>query len=284
MTSTRPRRSRTSTSPRRSRSCSPWRRSSCRSRSCKHHPAEGRRMSRASMRRRRVRGAADRPAGRAALAESLLSRGAAMLVMGVFTLYFLMPIWWLFVALDQEPRRSSSAPTRCGSPTSTSFDNIGDAVRLPRRRLPAVDAQQRRSTPALGAARRDPARRRCAATRWRSTGSAGRELLFNVVLGGVLVPATALALPLFLLFSQVQLDQHVLGGVPARASSARSASTSPASSPRRACPTSCSRRPASTAPARCARSSRCRSGSCSRRSSRSSCSSSSPSGTTSSCR
>ena len=33
----------------------------------------------------------------------------------------------------------------------------------------------------------------------------GREPLFNVVLGGVLVPATALALPLFLLFSQVRL-------------------------------------------------------------------------------
>ncbi|MER6632366.1 carbohydrate ABC transporter permease [Streptomyces sp. NPDC000987] len=31
----------------------------------------------------------------------------------------------------------------------------------------------------------------------------GRELLFNVVLGGVLVPATALALPLFLLFAEV---------------------------------------------------------------------------------
>jgi multiple sugar transport system permease protein len=30
----------------------------------------------------------------------------------------------------------------------------------------------------------------------------GRETLFNVVLGGVLVPATALALPLFLIFSQ----------------------------------------------------------------------------------
>ena len=38
-----------------------------------------------------------------------------------------------------------------------------------------------------------------------STAFRGRELLFNVVLGGVLVPATALALPLFLLFSQVQL-------------------------------------------------------------------------------
>jgi multiple sugar transport system permease protein len=32
----------------------------------------------------------------------------------------------------------------------------------------------------------------------------GRETLFNIVLGGVLVPATALALPLFLMFSQVQ--------------------------------------------------------------------------------
>jgi multiple sugar transport system permease protein len=33
----------------------------------------------------------------------------------------------------------------------------------------------------------------------------GRELLFNIVLGGVLVPATALALPLFLIFSQISL-------------------------------------------------------------------------------
>jgi multiple sugar transport system permease protein len=31
----------------------------------------------------------------------------------------------------------------------------------------------------------------------------GRELVFNLILGGVLVPATALALPLFLMFSQV---------------------------------------------------------------------------------
>jgi ABC-type maltose transport system permease subunit len=33
----------------------------------------------------------------------------------------------------------------------------------------------------------------------------GRELLFGVILAGVLVPATALALPLFLLLSQVEL-------------------------------------------------------------------------------
>ncbi len=33
----------------------------------------------------------------------------------------------------------------------------------------------------------------------------GREVVFNLILGGVLVPATALALPLFLMFSQVGL-------------------------------------------------------------------------------
>lgn len=33
----------------------------------------------------------------------------------------------------------------------------------------------------------------------------GRELIFNIVLGGVLMPATALALPLFLLFAKVHL-------------------------------------------------------------------------------
>jgi multiple sugar transport system permease protein len=33
----------------------------------------------------------------------------------------------------------------------------------------------------------------------------GREVIFNVVLGGVLVPATALALPLFLLFAYVHM-------------------------------------------------------------------------------
>ncbi len=33
----------------------------------------------------------------------------------------------------------------------------------------------------------------------------GRELVFNLILGGVLVPATALALPLFLMFSEVGL-------------------------------------------------------------------------------
>jgi multiple sugar transport system permease protein len=39
----------------------------------------------------------------------------------------------------------------------------------------------------------------------------GREALFSIVLGGVLVPSTALALPLFLLFSQVHLTNTFWG-------------------------------------------------------------------------
>jgi multiple sugar transport system permease protein len=37
----------------------------------------------------------------------------------------------------------------------------------------------------------------------------GREAVFNVILAGVLVPATALALPLFLMFSKVDLTDSI---------------------------------------------------------------------------
>lgn len=37
----------------------------------------------------------------------------------------------------------------------------------------------------------------------------GREFIFSVILGGVLVPATALALPLFLLFAEVSLTNTI---------------------------------------------------------------------------
>ena len=51
-----------------------------------------------------------------------------MLVMGVFTVYFLVPIWWLFVASTKSRERLPHARTRCGSPTSTCSTNIGDAA------------------------------------------------------------------------------------------------------------------------------------------------------------
>ena len=38
----------------------------------------------------------------AAARESGISRGAAMLIMAVFTVYFLLPLWWLLVAASKD--------------------------------------------------------------------------------------------------------------------------------------------------------------------------------------
>ena len=88
----------------------------------------------------------------------------------------------------------------------------------------------------------------------------GREAVFNVILAGVLVPATALALPLFLLFSKFDQTDTLLGGAAAEHRLARSASTCPESTRRRQCRTSCWSPRASTAPASSVRSSRSRAG------------------------
>ncbi len=93
-----------------------------------HHPTEGRRMSRvmdadavALRSIRPVRGhEAARIAGRRGSQESFVSRSVAMLIMVVFTLYFLMPIWWLLVASTKSRGDLFTDRTRCGSPSSTS--------------------------------------------------------------------------------------------------------------------------------------------------------------------
>ena len=43
---------------------------------------------------------------------------------------------------------------------------------------------------------------------------AGRRLGFAILLGAVMVPATALVIPTFILFSQAGIDEHDLGGDP----------------------------------------------------------------------
>ncbi|GGC01475.1 sugar ABC transporter permease [Cellulomonas carbonis] len=131
--------------------------------------------------------------------ESAVSRAAAMLVMGVFTLYFLTPIWWLLV---------SSSKSR-GDLTSTAPLWFSD-VQLGEN-LAAVWSYQGGALPQWllnslvyaggGALLATLLAGMCgyALAKYRFP---GREVLFNVVLGGVLVPATALALPLFLIFSR----------------------------------------------------------------------------------
>jgi multiple sugar transport system permease protein len=142
---------------------------------------------------------AKKPARNAGIRESAVSRTVAMAVMVVATLYFLTPLWWLLVA---------STKTRSDFTTSNPlwfadfalFDNIAALVNyrggvfLQWLANSALYAGVGALLATLFAAMAGYA---IAKYTFR-----GRETLFNVVLGGVLVPATALALPLFLIFSQ----------------------------------------------------------------------------------
>nr|WP_233091511.1 carbohydrate ABC transporter permease [Arthrobacter sp. MSA 4-2] len=137
--------------------------------------------------------------------HSIMSRTAAMLIMGVFTLYFLTPIWWLLVSSTKTGGQiTGTAPlwfTMESIPTF--FSNIGrlftysDGVFGRWLLNSAIYA-------GLGALLGTIIAAMCgyALAKYEFK---GREAIFNIVLSGVLVPATALALPLFLIFSEVKL-------------------------------------------------------------------------------
>ncbi|MCI1018306.1 carbohydrate ABC transporter permease [Microbacterium sp. C5A9] len=131
-----------------------------------------------------------------------MSRTAAMLIMAVFTVYFLLPLWWLLVASSKETGDIlTTAPLWFAD--FHLLDNIAelftyrDGIYL-RWLLNSV------LYAALGGAIATllAAMAGYALAKYRFP---GRDLMFDIVLGGVLVPATALALPLFLIFSQAQL-------------------------------------------------------------------------------
>ncbi|MDT3345666.1 MULTISPECIES: carbohydrate ABC transporter permease [Microbacterium] len=134
--------------------------------------------------------------------ESIMSRTAALLIMGVFTLYFLVPIWWLFIASTKD-RGQLLTTNALWFADWNLFANIGDLVsynngiyfRWLLNSLAYAGLGALLATVFAGMAG-------YALGKYRFR---GREAFFNIVLGGVLVPATALALPLFLLFSQVNL-------------------------------------------------------------------------------
>ncbi|MFF2371425.1 carbohydrate ABC transporter permease [Agromyces sp. NPDC058110] len=134
--------------------------------------------------------------------ESLMSRTAAMLVMGVFTLYFLVPIWWLFVASTKNPGQLLTTPGLWFA----DFDLAENITALFDYRGGVYWRWLGNSVlyAGLGGLIGTLFAAMCgyALAKYRFP---GREVIFNVVLGGVLVPATALALPLFLMFSQMGL-------------------------------------------------------------------------------
>lgn len=131
--------------------------------------------------------------------ESAVSRTIAMAVMLVATLYFLTPLWWLFVAATKT-RSDFTTTAPLWFADFALFDNVAaligyrDGVFLRWLLNSALYAGVGALLATLIAAMAGYA---IAKYTFR-----GRETLFNVVLGGVLVPATALALPLFLIFSQ----------------------------------------------------------------------------------
>jgi multiple sugar transport system permease protein len=132
--------------------------------------------------------------------ESLFSRSGAMLVMAISTFYFLVPIWWLFVAATKDRSDFLSSPPLWFA----DFNLIANIADLANYRDGLFFQWMLNSVLYAGAGA-------AIATLFATmTGYAlakyafrGRETMFNIILGGVLVPATALALPLFLVFSQV---------------------------------------------------------------------------------
>lgn len=134
--------------------------------------------------------------------EPILSRAGAMLIMGVFTLYFLIPIWWLFIASSKDNSDIlTTAPLWFAD--FKLFENIGNLAAF----RDGVFFQWMVNSvlyAGLGAlvATVFAGMAGYALAKYRFK---GREVVFNTVLGGVLIPSTALALPLFLMFSQVEL-------------------------------------------------------------------------------
>jgi multiple sugar transport system permease protein len=122
-------------------------------------------------------------------------RAAAMLVMAVCTVYFLTPLWWLFVGATKPGGRG----------VGLWFDHfqLGSNLHAVLTYQDGIFLRWLANSIAytVGAAAIGTLLAAMCGYALAKYHFPGRETLFNIVLG-VLVPATALALPLFLLFSQ----------------------------------------------------------------------------------
>jgi multiple sugar transport system permease protein len=133
--------------------------------------------------------------------ENPLSVASATLFMVIFAVYFLAPIWWLLVASSKTQEDILGTNGLWFSSPFRLFANIGDVL-VYQDWLFVRWLANSLLYAGVGA---------IFATLFATMAGyalakyvfPGREVFFNTVLGGVLVPATALALPLFLLFSKV---------------------------------------------------------------------------------
>ncbi|HSK56449.1 MAG TPA: carbohydrate ABC transporter permease [Jiangellales bacterium] len=133
--------------------------------------------------------------------EKPVSVGVAFLVMAVFAVYFLLPVWWLVVAASKGRGQLASTNPLWFSDDMLLGSNIADLLAF-RGGIFLRWVLNSLLYAGLGAllATLFAAMAGYALAKYAFR---GREVIFNVILGGVLVPATALALPLFLIFSRV---------------------------------------------------------------------------------
>lgn len=143
------------------------------------------------------------PSGATGPREHALSKILATAALVVAAIYFLVPIWWLAVASSKSLGNLVTTNGLWFSQPFQLFSNVSDLFSY------QGGIYLRWLLNSVGYAVLGAAFGTLFAT---MTGYAlakysfrGRELIFNTILGGVLVPATALALPLFLMFSQVGL-------------------------------------------------------------------------------
>jgi multiple sugar transport system permease protein len=134
--------------------------------------------------------------------ESPVSRGASMFLMCVLAVYFLLPIYFLIVAATK-PQGDLVSTFGLAFSHFNLFQNLSTLFGR-QNGIFAMWALNSVIYAVLGAGVGTLISALCgyALAKFKFL---GREFLFSVILGGVLVPTTALALPLFLLFSATGL-------------------------------------------------------------------------------
>ena len=134
--------------------------------------------------------------------STLAGAALPMLFMLAAAVYFLLPLWWLFVASTKSRGDLTGTPGLWFADFRL-FDNVGNLFAedggifvtwlLNSLLYAGVGAALATLLAAMAG---------YALAKYRFM---GREVVFSIILAGVLVPATALALPLFLLMSKVSL-------------------------------------------------------------------------------
>jgi multiple sugar transport system permease protein len=141
--------------------------------------------------------------GRGAARPATTSTVAATGFMVVATLYFLAPLWWLIVTSAREGPVLTGGTSLWFQGPFDLFTNIANVVTT---RDGVFLAWMLNSLVYAGVgALVATVVAGMAGYALAKYAFPGKEATFNVILAGVLVPATALALPLFLLFAQLDL-------------------------------------------------------------------------------